>query len=158
MGIELIRAIESDAEALFAMQVEAFRPLLERYQDYDTNPASETIDRVIARINDPSGVFYKIMEHEVLIGAVRVYSRESAQFWISPIFVSPLHQGRGIAQRALLAVEQLYPHAMSWELATIREERQNCYLYEKMGFVLTGAEKPLNDRATLVFYKKTCSL
>ncbi len=33
------------------MQINSFMPLLEKYQDYDTNPANEPLERVITRLN-----------------------------------------------------------------------------------------------------------
>jgi hypothetical protein len=50
------------------MQVQAFVPLLEKYRDYNTNPANETIERVMTRINNPNGGFYKILYDNVLVG------------------------------------------------------------------------------------------
>jgi len=56
MEVRLVLAVDTDAESIFDIQVRAFAPLLDNYQDYDTNPANETIDRVVSRINDPVGV------------------------------------------------------------------------------------------------------
>jgi hypothetical protein len=50
----------------------------------------------------------------------------------------------------------MFPEAVSWELATILEEKRNCYLYEKMGFTQTGISKKINDHTTLVYYKLEC--
>ncbi len=155
MEVRLVRAVEADAPSIHAIQIRAFAPLLDRYQDYDTNPGNETIDRVIWRINDPNGAFYKIVEGDVTVGAIRIRWRdEPSQLWISPLFIAPEHQGRGYAQQAIALAEHAYPDAVSWELATLLEEYRNCRLYEKMGFVKTGAQSKLNERATLVFYKK----
>ncbi|SMF79156.1 Ribosomal protein S18 acetylase RimI [Paenibacillus uliginis N3/975] len=156
MEINLVRAIESDAESILDIQVKAFVPLLEKYKDFNTNPANETIDRVVTRINNPNGGFYKIIENYVLVGAICVFWREETQYWISPMFILPNYQGRGIAQKAITLVEQMFPQAMTWELATILEEKRNCYLYEKMGYIKTGVQKKLNDSTTLIFYKKSC--
>ena len=60
MEVTLEKAIESDAQSIFDIQVNAFLPLLEVYKDYNTNPANETIERTITRINNPSGGLYKI--------------------------------------------------------------------------------------------------
>ena len=48
MGIKvhLKPATLSDAEALHRMQVAAFRPLLEKYNDFAISPAAETVQRV----------------------------------------------------------------------------------------------------------------
>lgn len=70
------------------------------------------------------------------------------------MFILSEYQGKGIAQKAITLVEEMFPKAISWELATILEEKRNCYLYEKMGYKKTGVKKKLNENATLIFYKK----
>lgn len=154
MEIMLEKAIESDAYSIFDIQVNAFTPLLEVYKDYNTNPANETIDKMITRINNPSGGLFKIIVDTILVGAINVLCKENTQFWISPLFILPEYQGRGIAQHVITQIEKTFPQAVSWELATIEEEKPNCYLYEKMGFVKTGKIKRINDVMTLVYYKK----
>jgi len=41
MEIKLLRADISDAEELHAMQIKAFKELLEKYQGFDTSPGNE---------------------------------------------------------------------------------------------------------------------
>ncbi|MGP4073545.1 hypothetical protein ACTWQB_13425 [Piscibacillus sp. B03] len=53
--IELTKATTDDAAALFDMQVKAFTPLLAKYQDHDTNPANEPIERLTDRIERKMG-------------------------------------------------------------------------------------------------------
>lgn len=155
MEVILERAIEFDAESIFNIQVQAFKPLLEKYKDYKTNPANETIDKVITKINHPNGRFYKILVNRTLVGAIFVFWKEkTTQFWISPILILHSYQGKGIAQKALILIEGMFLQATSWELATILEEERNCYLYEKMGYIQAGLKKKLNDHTTLVYYKK----
>lgn len=154
LDIRLEKAVNLDAKAIFDIQVNAFMPLLEKYKDYQTNPANETIDRVITRINNPKGGFFKILVDNHLVGAICVLWKVDKQFWISPMFILTEYQGKGIAQRAIALVEKLFPQAFSWELATILEEERNCYLYEKMGYIKTGVKKELNEQTTLIFYKK----
>jgi RimJ/RimL family protein N-acetyltransferase len=155
MEITLEKASESDAQSIFDIQVNAFSPLLEVYKDYNTNPANETIERLITRINNPSGGVYKIKSDTILVGAISILWKEETQFWISPMFILPKYQGQGIAQKAITQIEKIFPQAVSWELATIAEEKRNCYLYEKMGFTKTGEIKEINDRMTLIFFKKS---
>ena len=154
MEIQLEKATEKDAQSIFDIQVRAFQPLLNKYKDHDSNPANETIDRVLTRINNPHGGFYKIITDNNLVGAICVLWKEDVQFWISPMFMLPSYQGKGIAQKAITGIEKMFPQAISWELATIAEEKRNCYLYEKMGYKKTGVSEKLNDHATLIFYKK----
>ncbi len=154
MVVKIEKAIESDANAIFDIQVNAFKPLLEKYQDFHTNPANESMNRVVTRINNPTGDFYKINVDNVLVGAIYVFWKEQTQFWISPMFILSTYQGQGIAQQAIMLVENRFPQAITWELATIMEEERNCYLYEKLGYMKTGVIKQLNPNATLGFYKK----
>ncbi len=72
------------------------------------------------------------------------------------MFILPTYQGEGIAQKAIFLIEEMFPQAITWELATILEEERNCYLYEKMGYNKTGVKKILNDNTTLIYYKKVC--
>lgn len=72
------------------------------------------------------------------------------------MFILPAYQGKGIAQKAITLLEEMFPQAASWELATILEEERNCYLYEKMGFNKTEVSRKLNDHTTLIYYKKVC--
>ncbi|WP_411954788.1 GNAT family N-acetyltransferase [Alkalibacillus sp. S2W] len=156
MEVRLEKATDKDAQSIFDIQVKAFVPLLHKYKDYETNPANETVERVITRINNPNGVLYKILTDNKLVGAICILWKENLQFWISPMFILPSYQGKGVAQKAITSIENLYPQAITWELATILEDQRNCYLYEKMGYNKTGVSKKLNDHATLIYYKKTC--
>lgn len=111
MNVELIQAVESDARVIHAMQVQAFQPLLDAYRDHDTNSAAESADRVVARILDPNGAYYKIVSDGELVGAIRIVVRNESH-WISPLFIAPLHQGRGYARAAVRLAETRYAHCL----------------------------------------------
>ena len=70
------------------------------------------------------------------------------------LFIQSIKQGIGIAQKVLTLIEEMFPEAQSFELATILEEERNCFLYEKMGYKRTEVIKKLNDKTTLIHYKK----
>lgn len=72
---------------------------------------------------------------------------------ISPIFILPAFQGRGIAQEVIRLCEEAHG-SENWELDTILQEPKNCHLYEKMGYRRTGRTEVINERLTLVFYAK----
>ncbi|MHC2833922.1 GNAT family N-acetyltransferase [Bacillus sp. F9_6S_D1_P_5] len=155
MEIILEKAIENDAAAIFQMQIDSFNSLLNKYKDYATNPANESIEKTIIRINNPSNNYYKMIIDSNLVGAICISKKEIPnKFWISPMFIHPIYQGKGIAQRVLILIEEMFPEARSFELATILEEERNCFLYEKMGYKRTEVIKKLNDKTTLVYYKK----
>nr|MCG3422993.1 GNAT family N-acetyltransferase [Bacillus thuringiensis] len=155
MEITLEKATTNDAAAVFQIQIDSFSPLLNKYKDYETNPANESIEKTILRIKNPSNTFYKIIFDSNLVGAICISKKEIPnKFWISPMFIHPIYQGKGIAQKVLILIEEKYPEARTFELATILEEEKNCFLYEKMGYKRTEVIKKLNDKTTLVFYKK----
>ncbi|OWR32376.1 GNAT family N-acetyltransferase [Saccharibacillus sp. O23] len=153
MNITLQLADLEDATEIQAMQVRAFAPLLAKYQDHDTSPANESVEGIERRIRQPQTDYYRILEGEEAVGAIRIVRGEPAHR-ISPLFVLPEYQGRGIAQQTFKLIEQLYPEVRYWELATVREERGNCHLYEKVGYTLKGEPEVVNERMTMVFYEK----
>jgi len=158
MDIKLLRADVGDAKELHEMQVKSFMELLEKYQDFDTSPASEGMENVEARLKQEFTYYYFICADGKKAGAVRVIDRKEAgkNKKISPIFVLPEFRGRGIAQEAIRLCEKIHG-ADDWELDTILQEPKNCYLYEKMGYRRTGKQMVINERLTLVFYEKKFS-
>lgn len=153
MAVVLRRASEADLPELWDMQVRAFRPLLEKYRNDSTNPACEPLEKVCARFRQPNTDYYVICEDGQPVGGVRVVRREGSRCRIAPLFVVPEHQGRGVAKAAMHLLEELYP-SVQWELNTILQETGNCRLYEKMGYRRTGEYEKVNERMTLVYYRK----
>ena len=50
MKIELMKITLKDAKEIWEMQVKAFKELLDKYQDFETNPASEPISNIEIRL------------------------------------------------------------------------------------------------------------
>ena len=161
-SIRLVLATEKDAELLHRLQVEAFMPLYEKYHDDETNPAKESLNTVRWKITDRTKSDFYIIEFEnKAVGGVRVRNHNGGNItegvrWISPIFVIPKFQGKGIAQKVIQKVFELYPDTLTWKLDTIKQEPGNGHLYEKCGFVRYGDEDVINGKMTLVKYEKSC--
>lgn len=154
MIITLVRATMNDAETIWLMQRAAFAGLLEKYQDFDTNPGNEPLEKVQWRFSLPATYFYFIQVDGVNAGAIRVVdARDGSPKRISPLFVLSEFRGMGVAQAAIREAERIHGDS-GWSLATILQEKGNCHLYEKMGYRPTGDMKIINDRMTLVFYEK----
>ena len=154
-SIRLVRGYLCDAETIWHMQIKAFAPLLEKYRDFDTNPTNESLERVQRRFSQPETYFYIIMLRDDPVGAIRVYDPKdgASKKRISPLFVMPEHQGKGIAQAAMLEAERIHG-SRRWRLDTVLQETGNCHLYEKMGYRQTGEQRVVNERMTLVTYEK----
>lgn len=155
MKIELQRASVKDAETLWKMQVVAFKDLLDKYNDFETSPAAESVERTIERLSMPETVYYYILCDDTCVGAIRVVDSKDncTPKRISPLWVMPEYRGKGIAQKAIEKAEEIHGNN-NWELSTIKEEKGNCYLYEKMGYKLMGASEIINEKMTIVYYKK----
>ncbi|MEK5185371.1 GNAT family N-acetyltransferase [Solibacillus sp. FSL W7-1324] len=155
MVVSLCKATIDDAAMLHEMQVNAFMPLLEKYQDDDTNPANESLEKVITRFKQPFTDYYLIKYLEDTIGGIRIVKMQNKSYRVSPIFILPEHQGKGIAQKVFGIIEEIYHDAQSWELDTIMQEKGLCHLYEKLGYKKTGNTKKINEKITIVFYEKS---
>lgn len=155
MEVKLLRANIDNAKEIHAMQVEAFKELFEKYQDFDTSPANENVEKVEARLKQDFTFYYFICIGQQKVGAIRIVDKMEAgkNKRISPIFILPEFQGKGFAQKAIRLCEEIHGSA-NWELDTILQERRNCHLYEKMGYRQTGKTEVINERLTLTFYEK----
>ena len=152
--IELKKAGPRDCGAIHVMQVEAFAELLEKYGDTSTNPGAEPLERIEARMAQDATDYYLILAKGHQIGAVRVQRLPENVCRVAPIFILPAFQGKGYAQAAMEALEEMYPQAEAWRLDTIKEEAKLCHLYEKLGYRRTGQEEVLQPGMTIVYYEK----
>ncbi len=154
MSVELKVVNREDIETVWKMQVEAFSGLLEKYQDYDLNPAAEEIDKVLARFEQPETTFYFIIANGEKVGVIRIIDKkDGSRKRISPLWIMKEYRNKGYAQQAMIEAEKLYG-ADSWCLDTILQEKGNCYLYEKLGYHQTGKIDKINDRMDIVYYEK----
>jgi len=156
MNINLEKATIEDANEIHQMQLKSFKVLLGKYQDYDINPGNEPIDKVIARINQKETDFYIIKYNNISVGAIRIINLDDGKInRISPIFILPEFQNKGIAQNVFKIIEEKYKPQNGWVLDTILQEEGNCYLYEKMGYVTTGKTEKINEKMDIVYYEKS---
>lgn len=152
--LRLVQAKAEEAELAAKMQQIAFGELLQRYQDHDTNPANEGVERILWKIQNPGSYYYFIKVGQDTVGAIRVVDEKNgARKRISPLYIMPQYRGKGYAQLAMQEVERIHG-TNHWELGTILEEKGNCYLYEKMGYRQTNDRTVINEKMTIVGYEK----
>ncbi len=137
------------------MQIESFMPLYEKYHD-EGSPALESLERIKKRAERPNRSYYFILKDGVRVGAINLGHNdpdEKKVSFISPLFVLPKYQNRGIGYVAIQKAFELYPEVGVWKLETILQEPANCHLYEKCGFKRVGPEKNVNEKMTLIDYE-----
>ena len=102
----------------------------------------------------PDALYYVIEVDAEPVGALYVRDKgDGSVKKLGPLYVLPEHWGQGIAQRAIRLVEDIHG-GQGWLLDTIEQEPANCHLYEKMGYRRTGGRRVVNERMTLVDYRK----
>ena len=78
MEVKLLRANIADAKEIHTMQVEAFRELLEKYQDFELNPGNESVEKIEARLQQSFTFFYFICIGQQKVGAIRIVDKKEA--------------------------------------------------------------------------------
>lgn len=152
MSIDLIKATRKDLTMILENQKAAFNDLLLKYKDIETNPALDTVEKLNKRLSNSET--YIIVKNDLNIGALSIEKNSQGVIRLNRLFIIPSFQGKGIAQEVIKKVELMYDAEPAWELTTIKEEEKLRYLYEKMGYKVTGFEKELKDGMTLIQYRK----
>ena len=154
MQITFIKALFEDCEEIQKFQQESFAQLLEKYQDFDMSPATETLERIQYKLNEPTTTYYFIYTENIKIGVIRLVSIDETTMRISPMMILPQYQNKGYAQKAMLKIEELYSDIKCWQLDTIKQEDKLCYFYEKVGYRKTGKEEEIKQGMDIVYYQK----
>ena len=154
MDISFKKATVHDCNQIHQMQILGFRALLDKYQDFETNPGAESFERIKLRFEFSQVDHYFIQLQNESIGYIRIDKLNEKTCKLSQMFILPTFQNKGYAQQAIKQVENLYPQAENWILDTIKQEEKLCHLYEKMGYRLTGTEKNIKNGMDLVDYAK----
>ncbi|MBA2795591.1 GNAT family N-acetyltransferase [Streptococcus porcinus] len=152
--IELLPAKPKEAKEVLLLQQLAFQPLLDKYQDFKTNPAMEDLEKIIKKLSQKETFFYYIKKDNITLGMIRVvdFSNEQPKR-VAPVFILPTYRNQGFAQKAFRLIEERHG-SDNWQLSTIKEEKRNCYLYEKLGYQQTGSEIRINEKMTIIYYAK----
>lgn len=154
MSVKLVKVKAEEVETVWRMQTEAFRGLLEKYHDYDISPAAEPLSNVQARFARPETTYWFIEAEGERVGVIRVIDRnDGSRKRISPLWIMEEYRGKGYAQAAMKAAEEIYG-ADNWCLDTILQEKGNIHLYEKMGYRQTGRIDRIKDGMDIVYYEK----
>ena len=129
--IELKLITREDAECLHKLQIEAFMPLYEKYQDDATSPAKESLETITKKIVDDNSDFYFILFNGEKAGAVRVKWHKGQKVhknvnWISPIFVIPKFQNKGIASNVIKQLFDIVNIGLHFILKNVRPYAASC--------------------------------
>jgi len=154
-GLELITATLENADEIHEMQIKTFKPLLEKYKDYDLSPGNEKIEKTIARMEEEITDYYIIKLNKISVGGIRIRKYEEGDLCkVGPLFILHEYQNKKIAQNVFKIIEEKYKPKKGWILTTILQEEGNCHLYEKIGYKKTGKIEKISEIMDIVFYEK----
>ena len=154
MSVKLQKANREDMHELWKMQVDAFKDLLDKYQDYDMSPAAESYERILQKYDFTGTIYYFIVADGIKVGGIRVIDKmDGSRKRISPIWIMHEFRNKGYAQQAIQEVEKLYGDD-NWSLDTILQEKGNIHLYEKLGYKRTGKIERISYLMDIVYFEK----
>ena len=151
--IKVIKFQREFIDTVFDIQRKAYKPLFDKYHDTNTSPYLETKEEILQKYTRPGTCGYVFLEEGIPVGAVRIIARGDV-CKVSALAVLLEYQNRGIAQAALKEIESMHSGCKCWILDTILQEKGNCHLYEKLGYIKIGEPQAVNDHLTLINYKK----
>ncbi len=150
MTLIIRKSTLDDIEDLLPIQKASFQDDLEKYQDFETNPACETFEKL--EYNIQKYHHFTILEENTIIGAIEVRGNKE-RMHIDKVFISPSKQNKGTGTMAIKFLEKQFPDVKLWTLYTPYLSFRNHYFYEKFGYKKTK-EVQLTERLILFKYEK----
>ncbi|MGL6175169.1 MAG: GNAT family N-acetyltransferase [Cellulosilyticaceae bacterium] len=150
--MQIIKIDASYASIVQGLIKDAYLPLLNKYHDEQQNPANKSLERIIENITNADA--YLLKKENDYIGYIKINKRGPSEYSVSDLCVKCDCQGNGYGQFFLNGVEKLYNHATKWSLITIFEEKKDCHLYEKLGYIQQGIISEVTPNMHFVLYIK----
>ena len=73
------------------------------------SPGAESLEKVMARYEQPWTTYYFIVAGDQRVGAVRIVDKkDGSRKRISPIWIMPEYRNKGYAQAAITAAEEIH--------------------------------------------------
>lgn len=151
--VELAEIENNELHKAHQMHRKGFMPTFFKYHD-KFNPVFMPFTKFRKCYNSPRITMFWIINDGNRVGQIWLKT-DNEDIELARLFVLKKYQNKGIAQNAIRLAEQKYSNYSNWYLDTIKQEKNNCQLYEKMGYIATGEEKVINKRMTTIGYKKT---
>jgi len=153
MGLTIKRTEEVEARRLLEIQKEAFAKDLKRYEDYDTNPANEPIERLLRKIE--KFFHYTIWFGGEIIGGADVRELKENKYRLNRIYFSIDYQNKGLGSKIMNLIESEFPSAVEWSLDTPYLNARNHHFYGKLGYKKVGQHQITEKLLLIDYVKKT---
>lgn len=151
MKLTITKTNMHEAPILLKIQQEAFEEDLKKYEDHDTNPANEPIERLVSKVG--RFLYYTIWYGEEIIGGIDIRDLKDNRYRLNRIFLAKAHQNKGLGSRIMQLIENEFPSAIEWHLDTPHLNTRNRHFYEKFGYEKIG-EHQVSEKLILFDYVK----
>ena len=151
MELTIAKTKAHEAPILLKIQQQAFAEDLKKYQDHETNPANEPIERLASKIE--LFLHYTIWYRHEIIGGIDVRDLKQNRYRLNRIFLANDYQNKGLGSRIMQLIENEFPSAIEWHLDTPHLNTRNHYFYEKLGYKKLG-EHQVSEKLILFDYVK----
>ena len=129
--IKIIKAENTDLDAILQLQYDAFREEAESFNDYSIEPLLQTKEDLIREFSYRT--FLKAVFDGRIIGSVRVHKAYDTAY-IGKLIVKPEYQNKGLGRQLLHAAENVFPH-IRCELNAAKRMDKNTGLYMHCGYI-----------------------
>jgi hypothetical protein len=144
-GLAFDKVIEDDVEILTAIMKRAFDEDARRHLGEETGgpPGYDNGDFIRKWYLSTSADAYKVLQKDVIIGAVNVFHHENHEYCLGNMFVDTHNQDKGIGTIIWHFIEQKYPDAKMWRTDTPGFSKRNHNFYvNKCGFKVARIDNP----------------
>ena len=148
------RASVEDAGEILALQKLAYVSEAEIYHDFTIPPLTQTPEQMEEDF-EKQHVLKAVMDGKI-VGSVRAHVNENTCY-VGRLIVHPEFRNQGIGTLLMKNIEGCFSGAARFELFTGHLSEGNLRLYRRLGYA-RFAEKPVNERLTLVFLEKRLRL
>lgn len=154
MALIFRKSTLEDIESLLPIQKASFQEDLEKYEDFETNPACETKEKLAENIKRYH--HFTILDGDTVIGAIDVRGNDE-RMHIDKVFISPESQNKGIGTASIQFLEEKFPNVKLWTLYTPYLSFRNHHFYEKFGYKKVK-EVQLTSKLILFKYEKSLDI
>ncbi|MHC4249456.1 MAG: GNAT family N-acetyltransferase [Planctomycetota bacterium] len=160
--VTITEAAAEDAEAIIAVQRQAFVAQAKLYSVCTIPPLDETPDDL--RNDFGKSVILKAVADGRIVGSVRGTlrddegdgERDGDTCYVARLAVLPGLQNGGIGSALMAELEARFPDAARFELVTGHRSEKSLHLYRKLGYAPARTEE-VSEKITLVFMEKVGS-
>ena len=152
LGVGILIACEDDFAKILDVQKKAFYSEAVLYQKFNIQPLSQTLEEMQEECKDK--VVLKAIVEEKIVGSIRANVCEEG-CCVNKLVVLPEFQKRGIGEKLLRKIENHFPEAKKFSLATGAKSESNIRLYQKAGYKIIRTETFHDGVEAVVMEKKS---